>query len=332
MTSQIRIQLASYVLFGLLLLAALYLHLLPALIAGLVVYELTHTLSPFLGRRLSNKRARMAVVIALALLVSFVLLFGGAAAVSFLHGGGVNQLIETMARTIEDVRQWLPNWLVARLPDNIDDLEMQAARMLRENSGHIGELGKRAGVGVAHVIIGMVIGGMVALHESAPATPPRALAAALIERGQMLAQAFHRFVFAQVRISALNTVFTGIYLLLVLPEFGIHLPLSKTLVALTFITGLLPVIGNVISNTVIVVISVAVSPVAALGSLLFLVLIHKLEYFLNARIVGGQIHARAWELLLAMLLMEAAFGLPGLVAAPIYYAWLKSELLLRELI
>ena len=45
-----------------------------------------------------------------------------------------------------------------------------------------------------------------------------------------------------------------------------------------------------------------------------------------ARIVGGQINARAWELLIAMLVMEAMFGLPGVVAAPIVYAWIKREL------
>ena len=30
--------------------------------------------------------------------------------------------------------------------------------------------------------------------------------------------------------------------------------------------------------------------------------------------------------LTAMLLMEALFGLPGLIAAPIAYAWIKDEL------
>ena len=60
--------------------------------------------------------------------------------------------------------------------------------------------------------------------------------------------------------------------------------------------------------------------------------IHKLEYFLNARIVGGQINAKAWELLTAMLVMESAFGLAGLVAAPIGYAWLKDELSQKGLI
>ena len=70
----------------------------------------------------------------------------------------------------------------------------------------------------------------------------------------------------------------------------------------------------------------------AVASLAYLVVIHKLEYFLNARIVGTQINARAWELLSAMLVMESAFGLPGLVAAPICYAWLKDELHQRKLI
>jgi predicted PurR-regulated permease PerM len=92
------------------------------------------------------------------------------------------------------------------------------------------------------------------------------------------------------------------------------------------VAGLIPVFGNLISNVVIVVVSLSVSPFVALGSLIYLVLIHKLEYFLNARLVGTQIEARAWELLLAMLVMEAAFGIPGLIAAPIYFAYLKDEL------
>ncbi|HZT19817.1 MAG TPA: hypothetical protein VFA23_10465, partial [Dongiaceae bacterium] len=86
------------------------------------------------------------------------------------------------------------------------------------------------------------------------------------------------------------------------------------------------------SNSVIVVVSLSASVYAAVGSLIFLVLIHKLEYFVNARIVGGQIRARAWEILLAMLVMDAAFGIPGVIAAPIYYAYLKDELSARKLI
>jgi len=60
--------------------------------------------------------------------------------------------------------------------------------------------------------------------------------------------------------------------------------------------------------------------------------VHKLEYFINARIVGSRINAAAWELLLAMLVMEAAFGLPGVIAAPVFYAYAKAELVARKLV
>jgi predicted PurR-regulated permease PerM len=113
---------------------------------------------------------------------------------------------------------------------------------------------------------------------------------------------------------------------------GIHLPFVKTLILLTFVAGLLPVIGNVISNTVIVVISLSHSLSTAGLALLFLVTVHKLEYFLNAKIVGTKINARAWELLSAMLVMEALFGIAGVIAAPVFYAYIKSELSQVELV
>jgi predicted PurR-regulated permease PerM len=145
-------------------------------------------------------------------------------------------------------------------------------------------------------------------------------------------QSFRRVVFAQVRIALINATFTWLYLGVALPLMDIHLPLLKTMVVLTFLLGLIPVVGNLVSNTVIVIISLSISLKLALMSLGYLVIIHKLEYFLNARIVGGQIKARIWEILLAMLAMEAAFGLGGVIAAPIYYAYLKTELSNRGLI
>ena len=101
---------------------------------------------------------------------------------------------------------------------------------------------------------------------------------------------------------------------------------------MTFVAGLIPVLGNLISNAVIVIVSLSHSLEAAVASLVFLVVIHKLEYFLNARIVGAGVGAKAWELLVAMLVMESIFGVPGVVAAPIYYAYLKGELVDRGLV
>jgi predicted PurR-regulated permease PerM len=177
----------------------------------------------------------------------------------------------------------------------------------------------------------MIVGAVIAV--SVPRTTHRLpLSTALVTRVTRFSEAFRRIVFAQVKISAINATFTALYLLVALPVFHERLPLSKTLVMVTFIVGLLPVIGNLVSNAIIVGISLSVSFGTAVASLIFLIVIHKLEYFLNARIIGGQIEARAWELLLAMLAMEAAFGLPGVIAAPIFYAYLKRELVYLRLV
>jgi predicted PurR-regulated permease PerM len=77
---------------------------------------------------------------------------------------------------------------------------------------------------------------------------------------------------------------------------------------------------------VLVVVGLSHSLHVAIASLVFLITIHKLEYFLNAKIIGAHIDARAWELLAAMLVMEAVFGVPGVIAAPVLYAYLKREL------
>ena len=66
--------------------------------------------------------------------------------------------------------------------------------------------------------------------------------------------------------------------------------------------------------------------------MVFLIAIRKLEYFLNACVMDSWIHARAWELLLAMLAMDATVGIPGVMAAPIYYAYPKNELSAQNLI
>jgi len=321
---------AAWIITAVLLLLILTLHLLPALMAGLLVFELVR----IIAGRLSGGKARLAAVVIIAVLVIAVVSLVSVALVAYFRSdaGSLPAMFQQMANIIDQSRSSLPDWLAAMLPADADAIHNSTVEWLRKHAGEVQVIGKEAGRGAAHGLIGMIIGAMLALHEVVDHTPLKPLAHALQERALRLAESFRRIVFAQVRIAALNAIFTAIYLAVLLPLFGVHLPFTGSMILFTFIAGLLPVVGNLLSNTVIVVVSLTHSPSAALGSLLFLVLIHKLEYFLNARIVGGQINARAWELLLAMVLMEAAFGLPGVVAAPVYYAYLKDELKARGLV
>ncbi|NTV95158.1 MAG: AI-2E family transporter [Thiobacillus sp.] len=305
----------------------LYLHLLPALLAGLLVFELVHLTAPMLAKRLSHQRAKLVVAVFFAALVVGALVLVLTLAIGFFGDAGrLANLATKLAEILENSRESLPAWLISYIPSSVDEVKRLVVTWLREHAGEVQIVGKEAALTLAHILVGLVIGAMVAIQATVGSDSPRPLAAALAERAARLAEAFRGIVFAQVRISLINTVFTAIYLAAVLPLFGVQLPLTKTMIALTFVAGLLPVIGNLISNIVIVVVSLAHSPHVALASLGYLVIIHKFEYFLNARIVGGRISARAWELLLAMLTMEAAFGLAGVIAAPIYYAYIKAEL------
>jgi predicted PurR-regulated permease PerM len=184
--------------------------------------------------------------------------------------------------------------------------------------------------GLVHALFGAVLGVLVFFR--APATSPGPLGSAFAQRVRRFADAFRTVVRAQIEISAVNTALTAAYLLGGLPLFGVHLPLAGTLVALTFVCGLVPVAGNLVSNTVIVLVSLGVSAWVAVASLVFLVVIHKLEYVLNAKIVGGRIGAAAWETLAAIVLFEAAFGIPGVILAPVVYAFVKKELAERGLV
>ena len=309
-------------------LAAISLHLVPALLGGLLIHALVRTLAPRLERHLSTHGARVAVVALLA----FVLVAAVGALIvgmlAFFHGdvGSLSALMQKMADVLESSRSWLPDWIDVYLPADRIELQASAAAWLRQHAGELQLFGQETVRGLVHTVLGMVIGALVALRETDGQRPLGPLASNLAGHAAGFDDAFRHIVFAQVKIAAINAALTGLYLVAGLPWFGIHLPLAKTMVALTFVAGLLPIAGNLVSNLVIVVLSLSHSPALAIISLAFLVIIHKLEYFLNARIVGRRIKARAWELLAAMLIMEAAFGLPGLIVAPIYYAFLKTEI------
>jgi predicted PurR-regulated permease PerM len=328
------IAIASWLLAVAALLLVLHLRLLLPLLCGLLVHQLVRLMSPLLQRRVSGERARMISVALVASVVIAALAIAVVAAISFLRSeaGSLPHLLGRLMRIIDEAKGQIPSALAQYLPTDVTEFRSDAMIWAREHMSALRLASGEVVTGIVHAIIGMVLGGMVSLYQARPPHESAPLAEALTLRMRLLADAFHRVVFAQIRISLVNTALTAAFLLIVLPLFGVHLPLTKTMILVTFFAGLLPVVGNLISNAVVVLVALSASLNVAIGALVFLVAIHKFEYFLNARIVGTRIHANSWELLAAMLLMEAAYGLPGLVAAPVYYAYLKNELMRARLV
>jgi predicted PurR-regulated permease PerM len=315
------------------LIATLVFHLVAALFAGMITFVLIRGLSALLVRHIAARRVQLvAVGLIAAVVVGGLALLVLAGISSLKSSAGLSGLLGKMAAIVADASRSLPDWIADSLPTEADDLRAIMVKWLVEHSTEMQMIGKEAGLLLAHVLVGTILGVLVALNQSGPLNALGPLALHLRTRMLRFGDAFQKVVFAQCRISAINTALTAVYLLIALPVLGIHLPFTKTILLLTFLLGLLPAIGNLLSNTVIVIVSLSHSYQVAVASLVFLVVVHKLEYFLNARIVGTQIRAHVWEVLLAMLLFETLFGLAGVVAAPVFYAYMKTELDARGLL
>jgi predicted PurR-regulated permease PerM len=325
---------AAWVLMAALLLMILLKGLLGALFAALLVYSLVHQITPLLARRINSERARLVAVAALSSVVVAALTLVIWGIISFVNSdaGNVRQILQKLADIIEQSRAQLPLWVQESLPIGADALRESIVHWVREHAVEAKAAGAEAGRTIAHVIVGMVIGMMVAVDGSHDPKKMARLTTAVVGRMNILYGAFRDMVFAQVWISAINAVVTGVFVLVVLPLFGVSLPLAKSLIAITFFAGLLPVIGNLVSNTVFIIIGLSHSLQMAVVALVFMVVVHKLEYFLNARIIGSSLNAKAWELLAVMLAAETLFGVPGVIAAPVFYAYAKRELIAVKLI
>lgn len=124
---------------------------------------------------------------------------------------------------------------------------------------------------------------------------------------------------AQILISLINSIATGIFL------FAADFPHAAVLTIFTFACGLLPIVGNLISNTVITCVGLIISPNMAALALGYLIVIHKFEYFLNSKIIGSRIKNPMWLTLIGLLIGERLMGIPGMILAPVVLHYIKVE-------
>ncbi len=300
------------------------------ILAGMLSFTVMDALQ---RSRFGQSHGRSALGVFFFILLALMLLFLVAAGVNALLGSWARfgEMMVHVSAILQSLRTHIPDNLAELLPQQ-QDLMAVMARGVGTHAGEIGAWGIGTLKQLGYLFIGLLIGLLMALDGRRLGREQQIglRSLLLLEQCHQLRLSFSRIAVAQVRIASINTLLTVAYLLIALPIAGIHLPFAKTLVLVTFFGGMIPILGNLISNTVILVLSLSVSPSLSLVSLGFLVAIHKLEYFVNARIMGTRIHSKVWEMLLAMIVLERLLGLPGVVMAPILYAWLRDEWLCFE--
>ena len=342
---------ASYILMGLALLIVLHYHLLPLLLSVILTYIFitrTNGIILKLRRRVLPRNTRLhkslnahninliSTTLTLAIVFSIIGMMS-LGIYHLIHGGHVGFMLAKLAAILEDTKnsQDLPAAILNMLPNNMAEIKASAIKLIDEYRAALTRISKNSITSFVYILIGIIIGAMLSFHRLKMRKNRRKMPlfkAELVQRIVTFETSFERVFLAQVKISLIDTFLTGLYLYLVLPLFGVELPFKMTVLIIAFIVGLIPVAGNLISNTIIIILSLGASLYVALASLVFLVVIHKLEYFLNAKIIGSEIESSAWELLVAMVVFERIFGIGGIIVAPVYYAYLKNELKLRKLI
>jgi predicted PurR-regulated permease PerM len=192
----------------------------------------------------------------------------------------------------------------------------------------VGAYARNAAVQLVSFVIGVVVAISLFFGKgkalAAPAVDGDNLYAAsvreIMERFSSFYASFGQVMGAQIFISVINTGVTAVFLLLN------GYPFTPLIVAFTFLCGLLPIIGNLISNTLIVSMGFTLSAHTALLAFLFLVALHKLEYFLNSKIVGKRIQNPMWLTLIGLVLGEKLMGVPGMILAPAVLHYVKVEM------
>lgn len=209
--------------------------------------------------------------------------------------------------------------------DSLKTVLMQEAR---EQFGKIGGFARAMTIQLVYLIMGVVVSISLFLNhkldfDSFPIARRNNLyaqtATEIRSRFQTFFKSFAQVMGAQLLISSINTVLTAVFL------FFAGVPHAALLTISTFLCGLLPIVGNLISNTLITGVAFTVKPEMALIALGFLITVHKLEYFLNSKIIGDRIKNPMWLTLLALILGERLMGIPGMILAPIILHYIKVE-------
>nr|ALS88975.1 protein of unknown function DUF20 [uncultured bacterium] len=272
----------------------------------------------------------------LALVLFLVVVTGIAAAAVHFTRAAIIALPEVAETSIPSASAWAQRRQIELPFTDFESLRTVVIDALKEEAHYlqdVAQFARRTGAALVFSILGIVAA--VSLFLKTGLDPYRGTHAVknnlysiscdeVSTRFRDFYRSFATVMGAQITISLINTALTGLFVVVV------RMPHAPLLIAITFLCGLVPIIGNLVSNTIIVFVALTVSLKLAIGALVFLVLIHKLEYFLNSKIIGSRIRNPVWLTLIALIIGERLMGIPGLILAPIVLNYLRVEMLTVE--
>lgn len=310
---------ASYLLFAAFVAMACFLKLGPVLLAGLfsfMILDLTHRrlatfCSPFVARWVALATFTVTAVSLAWLFIVFVRLTVQRMPVIL---GGVLPTVDGLASSYG-----------IDLPfENFAELRAIVMHSVRENARTITTTSGLLTRNFFQVALGIMIAVTKFLGDPEPAQGDslfESLRREVGDRVSLFMVSYEKVLGAQVVISLINTAVTSVFVAVVGIPYVAFLTLS------CFILGVIPLVGNVASNALIIGAAFTLSPRHALLAFVFLVVSHKVQYILNGRIIGQTLKTPMWATLLGILLGEVVMGVPGIILAPAILHYAREELM-----
>src|SRR5215216_3341124 len=213
----------------------------------------------------------------LALTLFIIAVAGIAAAGVYFTRAAILALPDVADTSIPSASAWaqkrqieLPFWDFESLRQLVVDTLGQEAHYLR----NVATFAKSAAAVLVFCVLGMVAGGSLFLKTGLdPYRGTHRVKNNLYSiccdevstRFRDFYRSFATVIGAQLTISLINTSLTAIFLI------AAGMPHAPLLIAVTFLCGLVPIAGNLVSNTIIVCVGLTVSLKLAISSLIFLV-------------------------------------------------------------
>ena len=306
----------------------------------LVLAGLLHLGGPLLAALFSFFALRKLLLLTkrkwLALVLFTVIVVGIAFAAIYFIRGAVRALPELADTSIPSASAWAEARQIELPFYDFDSLRDLITGTLKEEAHYLQNVAHVAGSTTAlllFTIIAIVAASSLFLKSGIdlyPGTHPvknnlySVFSDEISTRFRDFYHSFATVLGAQLIISSINTVLTAIFVITV------QLPHAGLVIVVTFLCGLVPIVGNLVSNTIIVFLALMVSLKLGVAALIFLVVVHKLEYFLNSKIIGYRIGNPVWLTLIGLVIGERLMGIPGLILAPVVLNYIRVEMLTVE--
>jgi predicted PurR-regulated permease PerM len=291
-----------------------------ALIAGLfTAMMLSHAQDALRGAGASPRAARwssLALFIVLALLLAVIF-------VSFIKIG-MERLPMLLDRVLPRLDALAGRFGVGLPVENVQELRVLILETIKENARSVTSTSGLLTRGFFQISAAVVIAALRFLAGPVALDGQRGLDGAVIrecrDRAALFAFSFELVMGAQILIAAINAGVAAVFLI------AFRIPFRTMLTLATFVCGMIPIVGNLASNALIVAAALTRSDRLALAALIFLIVVHKGGYFLNSRIVGARTETPTWAILLGLLIGEALMGVTGVILAPTLIYYVRAEL------